>query len=56
MKVDARKLFDDGYFVKAIRYPTVRIGQARLRITLTAIHTKKELKKFSEKLREAIFP
>lgn len=52
----AQKLFDDGYFVKAIRYPTVRIGQARLRITLTTIHTKKELKKFSEKLGEVIFP
>ena len=52
----AQKLFDDGYFVRAIRYPTVRIGHARLRITLTATHTKKELKKFSEKLREVIFP
>ena len=51
----AQKLFDDGYFVRAIRYPTVRIGHARLRITLTAIHTKKELKKFSEKLGEVIF-
>ena len=50
----AQKLFDDGYFVRAIRYPTVRIRQARLRITLTAIHTKKELKKFSEKLGEIV--
>ena len=51
----AQKLFNDGYFVKAIRYPTVRIGHARLRITLTTIHTKKELEKFSEKLGEVIF-
>ena len=50
----AQKLFDDGYFVRAIRYPTVRIGHARLRITLTTIHTKKELKKFSEKLGEIV--
>ena len=39
----AERLFDQGYFVSAIRYPTVEKGAARLRITLMATHTKEEL-------------
>jgi 8-amino-7-oxononanoate synthase len=35
----ATKLREQGYFVPAIRYPTVARGTARLRITLTAAHT-----------------
>jgi len=31
-------LLNEGVFVQAIRYPTVRKGRARLRISLTAIH------------------
>ena len=50
----AEKLFQEGYFIKAIRYPTVKKGAARLRITLNSFHTKKELKKLSKKLKEMI--
>jgi 8-amino-7-oxononanoate synthase len=35
----ATKLREQGFFVPAIRYPTVARGTARLRITLTAAHT-----------------
>ena len=33
------KLFDMGVFVPCIRYPTVKKGEARLRVTLMATHT-----------------
>jgi glycine C-acetyltransferase len=36
-------LLNEGVFVQAIRYPTVRKGRARLRITLTAIHQQEHL-------------
>jgi 8-amino-7-oxononanoate synthase len=36
-------LRDQGIFVPAIRYPTVARGQARLRVTATASHTKIEV-------------
>lgn len=39
----AARLFAEGYFVSAIRYPTVEKGGARLRVTLMATHTKQEL-------------
>ncbi len=39
----ADRLFQEGYFVSAIRYPTVEQGGARLRVTLMATHTKQEL-------------
>lgn len=34
----AAALRDEGFFIPAIRYPTVERGQARLRLTLTAMH------------------
>jgi len=39
----AQHLREQGIFIPAIRYPTVARGQARLRITLTAAHTKEEI-------------
>jgi 8-amino-7-oxononanoate synthase len=39
----AATLRDQGIFIPAIRYPTVARGQARLRLTLTAGHTKADL-------------
>ena len=35
----ASQLRETGFFVPAIRYPTVARGAARLRITLTAAHS-----------------
>jgi 7-keto-8-aminopelargonate synthetase and related enzymes len=35
----ATSLREQGFFVPAIRYPTVARGEARLRVTLTAAHT-----------------
>jgi len=41
-----------GIFVPAIRYPTVARGKARLRVTLTATHSSKEIKLLSNALDE----
>ena len=38
-----RSLFDEGVFVQGIRPPTVPDGTSRLRITLMATHTKRQL-------------
>jgi 8-amino-7-oxononanoate synthase len=37
------KLLKSGFYVPAIRPPTVGVGQARLRLSLTALHTKQQL-------------
>jgi glycine C-acetyltransferase len=37
------ELLKQGVFVQAIRYPTVKKGSARLRVSLTAMHTQKHL-------------
>lgn len=37
------KLFEAGYYISAIRYPTVARNQARLRVAIMATHTHKEL-------------
>ena len=43
MKV-AKELERQGVLVSAIRYPTVAKGSARLRVALSAAHTKEELR------------
>ena len=40
----SNKLLDDGIFLQAVRYPTVKKGSARLRVSLTASHTRDQLK------------
>ena len=40
----ARSLQDEGFFVPAIRYPTVAKGSARLRVTVSAAHEEAELR------------
>jgi glycine C-acetyltransferase len=39
----SKELLKDGVFAQAIRYPTVRRGHARLRISLTAMHRRKHI-------------
>nr|MDQ3961373.1 8-amino-7-oxononanoate synthase [Thermoproteota archaeon] len=39
----SKELLEEGVFAQAIRYPTVKMGHARLRITLNAIHSKEHL-------------
>jgi glycine C-acetyltransferase len=39
----SKRLLDNGIFVQAVRYPTVKKGSARLRISLTALHDKTQL-------------
>ncbi|MBM3889135.1 MAG: 8-amino-7-oxononanoate synthase [Verrucomicrobia bacterium] len=46
----SRRLFERGFFVPAIRYPTVARGSARLRLTVTAAHTSEQIKALIEVL------
>ena len=39
----SKELLKDGVFAQAIRYPTVKRGHARLRISLTAMHRRKHI-------------
>ena len=39
----SKRLLDNGIFVQAVRYPTVKKGSARLRISLTALHSRNQL-------------
>lgn len=38
----SEQLLERGYFVPAVRYPTVKKGEARLRISVSAAHTQKD--------------
>jgi glycine C-acetyltransferase len=49
----SQHLLDDGIFLQPIRYPSVHKGSARLRVTLTALHNKHQLK-FAIDLLESI--
>lgn len=50
----ANQLLDEGYYVSAIRYPTVKQGEARLRIALMATHTKEVLDEVAHVIAKAI--
>ena len=41
----SQELFNRGYYISAIRYPTVKRGSARLRIALMATHTQDQLQR-----------
>lgn len=47
----ANALQQEGLFVPAIRYPTVARGAARLRITLSALHTEAQIDALGEAIR-----
>jgi 8-amino-7-oxononanoate synthase len=42
----SQKLFEQGVFVPAIRFPTVPKGKARLRVTMTAGHASDDIERF----------
>ncbi len=44
----AATFFDRGIYVPAIRYPTVRRGAARLRVTITAAHNEQDISALAE--------
>lgn len=46
----AEKLWQEGIYVKAIRPPTVPKGTARLRLSVTLAHSKKDLRKAAQKI------
>jgi 8-amino-7-oxononanoate synthase len=48
----SKKLMECGIYVPAIRPPTVPKGQARIRITLMATHTKEQIALLTSKLQE----
>ena len=48
---EAQALKQRGFFIPAIRYPTVARGHARLRITVTAAHTEEEVEQLRAALR-----
>ena len=49
---EAARLLDAGYFVPAIRYPTVPRKTARLRITLSAAHVAEEIRGLASVLKK----
>jgi 8-amino-7-oxononanoate synthase len=52
----AAGLLQSGLFIPAIRYPTVKRGTARLRITLTAAHTRNDLAALLQALQDLPWP
>lgn len=50
----AAKLEDAGFYVPAIRPPTVPEGKARLRITLTALHTESDVERLVDAIAGAL--
>jgi 8-amino-7-oxononanoate synthase len=50
----SKKLFDAGFYVSAIRPPTVPKDTARLRITLSANHTQGQIEQLLMQVKDAI--
>ena len=47
---EAARLFDEGFFIPAIRYPTVPRKTARLRVTLSAAHSPEQIRDLARAL------
>jgi len=52
----ARRLEADGFYVPAIRPPTVPAGKARLRVTLSAAHAEHDVEQLLDALARALAP
>ncbi|MBL7686293.1 MAG: 8-amino-7-oxononanoate synthase [Deltaproteobacteria bacterium] len=50
----SRRLFDKGFWVTPIRYPTVAAGTERLRVTVMATHHPEQIQSLAEVLNECI--
>lgn len=50
----SEKLLEQGYFISAIRYPTVKKGEAILRAAIMSAHTKEELKAAAEAIGKTV--
>ncbi|EKF9626457.1 8-amino-7-oxononanoate synthase [Vibrio cholerae] len=50
----SHELKQQGIWVSAIRPPTVPVGSARLRITITAAHTQAQIRRLSEQLKHVM--
>jgi 8-amino-7-oxononanoate synthase len=50
----SRELLDVGFYVPAIRYPTVARGKARLRLTFSAAHSAEEVAELGEAVKRVI--
>jgi len=48
----SKRLFKKGFWVPAIRYPTVPKKRARLRISASAVHTSEEIDSLLEALKQ----
>lgn len=48
----SKKLFERGLFIQGVRPPTVPEGKARLRLTVTASHTRDDLERLIEVMQE----
>ena len=52
---DAQQLWDLGFYIPAIRYPTVARGRARLRITLSSAHNRDAIEQLIEAIENISF-
>ncbi|MBT3744919.1 MAG: aminotransferase class I/II-fold pyridoxal phosphate-dependent enzyme, partial [Candidatus Thioglobus sp.] len=50
----SQTLFNQGFYVSAIRPPTVPKNTARLRITLSADHTQSQIEQLLNKIKHAL--
>ena len=49
-------LIDAGYFVRAVHHPTVPKGQSRLRITLSAQHSRDQINALAQQISRVMNP